>query len=537
MVAASVALQAWLIFVQEFNWDEFYFLGFVHDYLRGDLSTALQTIHIHLFAPLAKVAGTEIDQLIAGRLAMLAFEAVTFLALYKLCRIWTDRGPALFALCAYALVPATLQHGASFRTDPLALALAMTALACTARAWPTWKSAALIAMLCALAAMVTVKVIFFAPAFAGIAVWRLAEKTNRQTIFSWLAQITILAPIFFVMLYAIHQSSLADGSIAGSSAMMEGAARKTLLNTTLFPRIDVLLDNLLRAPVQSFLLIAAIATMIMAAIRRSERSKSIAVLGCAAPLLCLVIYRNAFPYFIPFIIAPAFTAVAWLVRSRSWSEGFQLILSLVMLATAVPSVQRVASRDQSTQRAVVRAVHEVFPQPVAMIDHSHMISGFPKRGFFMSTWGLANYRTGEPVFANILEKDTVPLLLLDSPRLAEGVSARSPVAEKIGLLDQDREVLRQSFIPHWGPIWVAGQRISVSTTEREFMVRIPGQYTLEGMPASIDGRRVMPGETIQLDRGNRRIAATSSGVVTLRWGNRLRRPSTPPPNRPLFQGF
>ena len=35
LIVASLGLQAWLIFVQEFNWDEFYFLGFVHDYLRG----------------------------------------------------------------------------------------------------------------------------------------------------------------------------------------------------------------------------------------------------------------------------------------------------------------------------------------------------------------------------------------------------------------------------------------------------------------------------------------------------------------------
>jgi len=531
----SLALQAWLIFVQEFNWDEFFFLGFVHDYLRGEMNTALQTIHVHIFAPLAGLPGNEVEQIIVGRLVMLTLEAVTFAALYGLFRLWAGRSSALLALALYALMPMTLQHGASFRTDPLALALAMAALAWFARAPQNWKSAVAIGLLLALAVMVTVKVIFFAPAFAGVALWRMAKQSAGKPLFLRIGGIGVSAGLMLLLIYGWHQASLAAATVSDSSTMLQTAAQKTLFDTQFFPRLDVLIDSFRGAPVQWWLLLAAVIALSAALLQGRDRPVAGAVLLCAAPLACLVIYRNAYPYFMPFILAPAFAAVAWFFESRRWSAGLQAILLAAVLGITAFNLERIAARGQEKQRAVISAVHAIFPEPVSMIDRSHLISTFPKRGFFMSTWGMSKYREGKPIFARILDREAVPLLLLDSPVLADAVGAGAP--EEPRLLDEDRAVLAGNYIPHWGPIWVAGKHVSVSPRDGTFEIRVPGPYTLEGQQVLLNGRPIAPGQTVDLSRGLHRISSSSIGLVTLRWGRHLSRPMGAPPDLPLFEGF
>jgi len=537
LIAASLVTQAWLIIVQEFNWDEFSYLGQVHDYLRGGLTGALQTIHVHLFAPLAGLPGNEIDQLIAGRWVMLLCEGVTLLAIYKLCRIWAERGPALFAVCAYAVMAATLQHGASFRVDPLALSLSMAALALLARSRPNWVSAAAIALLAALSALVTIKVIFFAPAFAGVALWRHIDKADRKAVFRWLASVAILTPILFLLLYWAHQASLPAGSVAGAQQMARGAASKVFSDTMLFLRRRVLLEAMYASGAQWGLILVGIVVLGWSAMRGLERRKALALLACAAPLLALLVYRNAFPYFIPFITAPAFVVVAWLIQSRRWPIVFQSLLLALMLGTALLAMSVIVPRNQDNQRRVVAAVHEIFPTPVWAIDHAHMIAGFPKSGFLMSNWGMENYLAGSPLFANLLAQEPVPLLLVDGKPLQEAMGEIEPDVSYFMMKPEDRAVLRDNYIEHWGPIWVAGKRLAVSTTERPFEIAVPGDYTIEGSPARIDGRPLANGQLIRLDRGTHRIAGASGGSITLRWGNHLPRPAAAPPSGPLFVGF
>jgi len=538
LIAISIAWQVWLIFAQEFNWDEFYYLGLVHDYLRGGLSKALQTFQVHLFTPLARLPGNEIDQLIAGRIVMLLCQAASLIALYRLCRIWTDRGPALLAVCAYALLPATLQHGAGFRADPLALAFSMTALAGMGRARSNWTSATAISLSIALAALVTIKVVFFAPAFAGVALWRLTRNADRKSDLRWLATIGVLTPIIGLVLYAAHQASLTGSSVSGSAEMARGAAYRMLLETPLFPRSRTLLDMLLRSPFQCLLLAVGLAMLLLNATRGTERIRALAILGCVAPILSFAIYRNAYPYFIPLIFAPAFTAVAFLAQSRNWPQTLRIVLVIMMAITAIPSLYWIShGRDQRDQRSVVSAVHEIFPAPVKMIDHDHMIATFPESGFLMSTWGMNNYLDGPAIFSDVLEKDVVPLLLVNGKPLqhAMGLIAQDP--SFFALHPRDRTVLQDNFIPHWGPIWIAGKHVEVPAAGVELRILVPGTYTVEGLTIRIAGREVSSGETIKLDRGLYYVRSSIPGVLVLRWGDRLPRPAAPPPDKPLIGGY
>ena len=155
--------------------------------------------------------------------------------------------------------------------------------------------------------------------------------------------------------------------------------------------------------------------------------------------------------------------VAWIV---DWSmilkrPTFGALLTATFVVVAIYVAKIWSERDVPPQRIVIDAIHRAFPEPVAVIDNSHMVASFPKRGPFMSTWGLANYFGGKPIFAEILRRDTVPLLMLDNEELADAVEAQGlkyprPLQR---LFDEDRAILSQNYIQHWGPIWVAGKRL------------------------------------------------------------------------------
>ena len=48
-IAVVLGLQLQLVFTRSVNWDEFYFLGQVHKFVRGELTVPLQTLHVRLF--------------------------------------------------------------------------------------------------------------------------------------------------------------------------------------------------------------------------------------------------------------------------------------------------------------------------------------------------------------------------------------------------------------------------------------------------------------------------------------------------------
>jgi hypothetical protein len=106
------------------------------------------------------------------------------------------------------------------------------------------------------------------------------------------------------------------------------------------------------------------------------------------------------------------------------------------------------------------------------------------------------------------------------------------------LLPADAAFLRENFIPHWGPIWVAGKVLPPSGAgEQAFTIAIPGPYTVESAaPVAIDGESTAPGAVVTLSRGLHHLTANAS-PVRLRWGDHLSRPSTPPPEGPLYWGF
>ncbi|PWE33362.1 hypothetical protein DDZ14_06175 [Maritimibacter sp. 55A14] len=535
-IALAMLLSLHLALTQEINWDEFLYLSQVHSYLRGELTLPLQTVHVHFWAGLPATGGDEIEQIRLARAVLWIGQCGVLWALFRLAREFFDEVPALFTLLVYLSFDYVLVNGTSFRTDTAAVLLLLMSLVLLLGPLSAWRMG-LFCFLAALAAMVTVKSVFYAPAFIGLALWRLLRAENRWRVAVRLMVMVAGTFAAFAVLYFAHKASLPGGNSAIAGRMLNDAAKTTLLETQLFPRWGYLYVALSHAPLSGALVAGGIAVVLLGGRNLSGGWRAVPVLLLLAlPIGSFVFYRNAFPYFYVFILPTAMLLaganMAALARVR-WLQGLLVILLSVGI---LRSWHGLPERGLAHQARTITAVHEIFPEPVAYFDRSYTLASFSHTGFFMSSWGMLNYASrGRPVFREALENRTVPLLLVNSPHLLAAVDPDAPQPDAT-LVEADRVALAESYIPHWGVIWVAGKELDLDDEGTTIEILIPGPYTLESdAPILLDGEVRAPGSVTLLARGAHEVAG--QGKATLRWGDHLARPDDPAPAPPFFEGF
>ena len=514
---ACLALQVPLALAMSANWDEFHYLAQVHEFLRGDLHMALQTIHVHLFRPIAALGGGEVSQIEAGRLVMIAAQAGTFWLIYRLARLFLRPVDALFALLAYATLSNTVVHGASFRVDPLATVLVMAGLVAAAhpRAGLLARGVAILAP--ALAAMVTVKVVLYAPAFLGILVWQASAGAPRRVILRWAVNAAGTL-VCFGLLYVAHRASLSADAAVGSSAVLANAAKITLLEAGLLPRLGYLVKLAFENPLQGVLLLGGGVAVVLQLFRHGERAQAAALLLLAAPIGCVAFYSNAFPYFYPFILPPVALLAGAFARRWLADDGLKLMIAVAMTTLAVMTWNEARDRDQALQRSVLANVHAAFPEPVAAFDRNGMVSSFPRAGFFMSQWGMKNYAAADaPFFREVMLRRVVPLLVVNGPALRDAVvpTGDRPIQR---LDEEDRRTLAENYLRHAPHVWVAGKKIAVAAKIRETEFLVPGAYRVSATaPFRIDGRAVADGAVVTLERGTIALSSPIAQTVRFKW--------------------
>ena len=524
-IVTCLGLQAWLALVMEVNWDEFFFLSHIYNYQRGEMGKVLQSLYVHLLGWITAIPGDEIDQIRVGRLVMLACVAGTCALVYGLSKTFTSRTAALVAALVFASAGFSIVHAASFRADPLAAVLMMASLVALARGRPGARSMIVAAAAAAVAAMITVKVILYAPAFLGVAVWRILEANDRRRILLWLLGTGAATAAFFVALYLVQLGLLPNATNAGARAGL-GNAAETQFAGGLLQRTKEIIQFTLISPVQVVLLLTGLGAALTMIAAKPTRLPALAVLGCGITILCVIIYRNAFPYFFPFILAPSAILAAVAVDAIPLLRKYVSVLGLILSCVAAMVAIEWSGRDLKSQRQVIAAVHNLFPRPVHYIDRNSMISSFPKRGFFMSTWGMLNYEASNvPVIEPLLRADVIPLVIANGPALENALEGSALAPGNRMLSERDKESLRGNFISHWGPLWVAGKVLHAPVQRAEMNILVPGTYTVEGSQITINGRVYSAGSTVELSRGRHIVSAEGTLPITLRWGDHLRRPT------------
>lgn len=533
-LAAVLALQIELIWSRPVNWDEFFHLSEAHAFARGELTELLQVFYARTFFWLGWLGIDEIGQIRLARLFMLGCELVTCAAIVGMARRFASLVPALLAALAYLSAGYVLQHGVSFRADPMLAAALMAALWILLQSRLNWGALFAVALLCAMAVLISIKLVLFAPAFAAVGWIRWREAADKAWLMRRAIGLTLMTAALAGLLVWLTALTLPRIDPAGGrdAARSLSSAGTMMFNLGLFPRWPYLVGALGTAPMLALFLLRTIGLIRSGKV---ERDAKIAALLMIAPLVSVAFYANSFPYFYAFILAPVAVALS-LGAADMLTRMLARVPALAMAVLAALSSLSTPRTVQHVQREVLAAVHQVFPQPVDYFDFPGMVPEFRKANFFMTVWGTRKYHAElEPSFAEIMAERTVPLLLLNNAVLAQNQHSDggSPL-----LTEVDRRALRDGYIEHWGPIWVAGHRFATNApTSASFAVHAPGVYTLEGSPALIDGRPVRPSQVIELTRGVHRFERQDQGETVLRWGNHLKRPDVPFSGRALFKDF
>lgn len=544
LIAVCLAVRLWLVFTYEVNWDEFLNLSMVYDYKRRDMTDALQTMFVHGFGWVSAVSANEVDQVVAARVMIYILGLGTAAFIYLISRHFMPAPAALFAVFCYVSFSFVIRQGNSLRTDTIATFLMMAAL-WIATCRPTTLFRALSGgLLVGTAGMITIKSIFYVPTLAIILLVRIWSAENRRRGWSYAVMFAAASLCGFGLLYLLHQSTLQDP--ASSLAFLDRTTGKTLVERDFGPAKGTFVKALVENPVFWLMTGLGLTACLSGPWRTSEdRDRRVMLASFAIILGTLFTYTESHAYYYVFMLAPVAVLCGFAFPFLVQRTG-PLVPVAVCTALAIGAAGhsfRAAGKSNEGQRQTLAAIHRMFPYPVPYIDRCSMVSSYPKRGLFMSMWGMRDYyRAGKAVMRPILEKDQPRFLvanreMLDLDRLKPGEDGPS----RFGLFKEDIDVLKSNYIRHWGAIYVAGKRLglSVSRPDRAFEILIAGPYTVEGPgPVLIDGRTVRPGSIVELDRGWHRLQqASATGMFTLRWGKSLYRPAARAPESPLFNDF
>ena len=552
LLGAVCLVKLYVVGVSNINWDEFYYLSQVHEQLNGTLTRRLQAFHVHLFGWLPFISTNEADQVIAARAVMLALQGLTGYLLFRIARNFYELKGALFSVLCYFSMSTIIQHGTSFRADPIATALLVAALYFMLQSARTYSDAWIAGALIALAGAITIKSVFYMPIFAAFMLIQLAQPEHRsRQIKQWFLTF-VTAGVGFVALYGLHLWLAGSASSGSASVTLSHAYEKTILTGDFFPRWEFFQRTL----IGDFVVWSAIIIGFILALRQlrnpdlSRRQTGLYLLALSLPIFTLLFYRNAFPYYYVFLMAPvsllagaAWEALPWRQNQDQARKIARVCLVMLFAASAIHGVGKSTGFNLYPQRQMLSVIHQIFPTPVPYIDRSSMVSSFPKTGIFMSSWGIENYHdAGVPLLKAAIEEKQPQFLLanieaLDVHRPHNNSQAHSARI----LLREDYEALMANYLPHWGPLYLPGKRFKLESSNRAqtFEIKIPGVYTVNGPHTVwINGRPIRSGQTIKLSRGTHHIRSDNApATVTLSWGTQPFRPSQHAPTEPLFSGF
>jgi hypothetical protein len=544
LIALCALLRLHLIFVYEINWDEFLNLSMVHDFSRGDLKEPLQTIFVQAFRWLPGVSVNEVNQIVAARVVIYLMGIGTMGLIYLISRRFMSVTAALFAVLFYISFSFVIRQGMSFRTDPIATFLLMGAICVLIFHPGRLAFATLAGFLIGLAGLVTIKSVFYIPVIGAILLTQIYYAENRAHLFTCAVVAVVAALAGFGILYILHITTLPDP--ASALAFLDRTTSKTLGERDFSAAKSAFILSLIYNP----LFWIAAATGLLGSIKSIWNEKgllrhnALIVASFALILSSLFIYTESYVYYYTFLLAPVavLCGIAFTHLSGTTGRTVTLLAALLLSFSFLSQYVNALQRTNEDQHQLVDVVHKAFAGPVPYIDRTSMISSYPKKSIFMSKWGMADYYAkGEGIMRPILKAEQPPLLIANR-RLLELDQLKQDEygPDHFGLFKDDRDVLQENYVRHWGAIFVAGKRLQLTEEARyeNFEILIAAKYQLvANHEAVINGQLVKPGGTITLAQGRHSIIATEPGEYVLRWGHNLYKPSTPAPTSSVFTDF
>ena len=254
------------------------------------------------------------------------------------------------------------------------------------------------------------------------------------------------------------------------------------------------------------------------------------------PLLSVLVYRDVYPYFYPFILAPVvvLAGFAWEELSRRFNTRTMLLIAGVLCANAAIATAEKLQRPINAQRAALEVIHRLFPEDVPYIDARSMVSSKRKRGLFMSAWGMTDYRqVGKPVMEDVIRTEQPQFVLANGWQLRlDQLSPEQSEAEQFGLLAADLQVLKDNYLRIWGPLYVPGKIVQPEDTA--LRVLLPGTYqVVADASLTLGDQTISPNDTVDLEARDYAVSTESTAIFV----RDIEVPQEAPPSSGLFGDF
>lgn len=504
-IAFVVALQIALALTKSINWDEFYHFSEIHARLAGQPVDALQTPYSYLFGFVTDWPGSTIDHIRYTRLLILPFEALLVGSVVIAARRFVALAPAIASGLLYLSAGYVFTQALSLRADIIAASLIMAAVAFGLHRPARPLTLCIIALLCALAFVSTIKILLYAPALFGVLVIRRdALKAAWPVLLSLAIGAMAIAAATAVTnpevpVYLIDKLTRAAMRMFGGGVLPQGrySVRQVVFAIPFAVTLAAFFPWMWRSA--------------------APREHKIALVLFVLPAFWPLLFFNSYPYFYAFVLPPVAVGLAPVVAIAIQRYGTSAFVVACMLSALLLWAKE--PREQlAVQQALNAQVREFFPQPVSYIDESGMIGDYPRAvSHYASGWALAKYWTaGEAEYRASVLNDTVPLLITNSDALA---NVFAPTGSPDRLLPEDEAFLRANYIPHAGMIHVAGKRLAPGEHLPDEFVATPGTYRVEGGRVQVGGRVFAPGATVQLDRGRHDLVNLTATPGALRWAD------------------
>ena len=533
--AMVVIRSAWLL-LSPFHWDEFHFLALVYDGSRGTIVSPLQTFHSQLFAWIPNLSTSLVPRIggspeeagiVLGRTVMLLCSLVSLVLLFSVAKRLYSPAVSIACCAMYCSLSHVLEHGASFRYDPLVtlgFMLCWWLLTLRRSVLGPWLAGALFVVM----VLVSLKALVLVPTLLLLCLsWRYqlpGRVAGREC--GWRDAVAVAGGcgLAFLLIALLFAAPILARSPLELGARVAAVGQGFLLSSGPFVRGAVLVESIVENPLQWVAMGVGCYLMVRAMLvgGRDDADRAWMLLPCALLLLVPLIYRNAFSYFMPLLlIAPillAGLAFEWVeLRLPQRSSGIVALFSVVAVGTSWTFYLTQRSNWRSvrqSQEQLLVSVHRLFPHSVSYIDRGGMIASFPQRGIFMSSWVMARYhREGVNKLQSIYEDHPSPLLIVnhealdirrsyerttptDRPENNGRDSVRPP------LFESDWRFLRENFVSYSGAVFVAGRRLAGGALSGVLPIAIGGRYALiEGEALLLEGERWEKGESRELSAG------------------------------------
>jgi hypothetical protein len=311
-----------------------------------------------------------------------------------------------------------------------------------------------------------------------------------------IGRVGVAAGAAAAVLIGLHSLAVIPAPDDSLSTLATAMAKKTIVDTPWFPRLEYLTTYIRWQPLPWLLMPLG---FVMALVRRRFDIASLIL-----AFLPIAFYRNAYPYYYVVMLAPTSCLVGYAMKELAdvvaQHRGRQLAVTALavvwvgLLYQGLAHINRLYIDGQVEQRMVLAGVHQIFPAPVNYVDRCGMVSSFRKVNFFMSTWGLESYRAAAtPFMPDAIRTQQPAMLLVNIPVL-------HPDARfALGLLPEDQALIERFYPKYWGPVRVAGGWTNLKDESSRLFVPYAAEYRLHAtVPVLIDGVPRAPGDVLSL---------------------------------------